>query len=63
MLLVSSCLSRRETEEGLKRHHSLFRWVYSFCVASLSGRVPMLRTITPQQLLFVRRYSYLTPLG
>ena len=38
MLPIFSCLNRRETEEGSKSHHTLFRWVYSFCVASLSGR-------------------------
>ena len=39
----------RETEEGSKSHHTLFRWVYSFCVASLTGRwsITALRGLRP----------------
>ncbi len=57
--------TRRETEEGSKSHHTLFRWVYSFCVASLTGRwsigclVTALRGLRP----LVPCYARSLPIG
>ncbi len=47
---------RRETVKGLKNHHTCFRWVYSFCIASLSGRwsITALRGLCPLVLCYAR---------
>ena len=55
---------RRESKEGSKSHHTLFRWVYSFCVASLSGRwsigclVTALRGLRPLVPCYARSRPY-----
>ncbi len=56
---------RRETEEGLKSHHALFRWIILFfCVASLSGRrsigclVTALRGLRPLVPCYARSRPY-----